>query len=372
MTTNFIRAYCDRAAMADAAPGTPIRFVASTENIARDGMIIEAAGWDLSAYKANPVFLWCHFYDQPPIGRADASVEAKQLIADVVFDQGDEFARNIERKYRTGFMNAVSVGWNTIEMKPGTTPIITQAELLDVSAVPVPADPSALAERHARGLADLNRSLSLILSNDDPRSAIPPHSTDKAPEDAPWDGPAEMAACPAEEAPLRRMTAWVDDEGDPNAKQSYKLPHHLHAGEVIWKGVAAAMARLLQSDTQIPDSDRKGVFVHLERHYKQFDKEAPEFRTNEELAALTPDLIRGLFLEGEDRLSPELFVEETRIGAVLSARNRTDLEQARQLIADVIERASKEEPKTEQHAQPLSQAARDQLVAVRLSQAFKL
>jgi len=86
---------------------------------------------------------------------------------------------------------------------------------------------------------------------------------------------------------------------DPSRKEAYRLPHHLASGEVVWAGVAAAMAALLQPATQIPEADGRGVYNHLERHYKQFGKEAPEFRTAAELALLRPDQVAGLFLEGE-------------------------------------------------------------------------
>jgi hypothetical protein len=35
----------------------------------------------------------------------------------------DEFARQVERKYRNGFINAVSVGWDTLEMAPSDNPV---------------------------------------------------------------------------------------------------------------------------------------------------------------------------------------------------------------------------------------------------------
>lgn len=56
----------------------------------------------------------------------------------MTFDPDDEFARAIERKCRNGFLNTVSVGWDS----RGDT-----NELLDISAVPVPGDPDALMER---------------------------------------------------------------------------------------------------------------------------------------------------------------------------------------------------------------------------------
>lgn len=322
---DYFRAYVDRQhpseRAADGAPDSgPIRFIASTENIARDGMIIKADGWQLDNYRKNPVVLWAHGYGSMPIGRADVEIEDNRLLAIVTFDQEDDFARQVESKYRRGFLNAVSVSWETKAIEKAANPdvraIVTEAELFDISAVPVPADPDALKQHQLRGLADLGDSLMRLLEPPTERKAIPPHSTAKAPEDAPWDGPGEVAKAEGA-AQLRRMHAWVNDEMDADMKQAYKLPHHkAEDGQVVWRGVAAAMARLLQASTQIPDADQRGTYAHLARHYEQFDREPPGFRTNAELAALGPEEIHGLFLEGEPELLPDLFPERAEDGSV--------------------------------------------------------
>lgn len=497
----YMRAYCDRAAAEQGKPGDPIRFVASTEGKKRDGKNLRSADWRFDNYKGNPVVLWCHQYmgQTLPIGRAEAGIDGDKAIADVVFDQEDAFARSVESKYRRGFLHAVSVGWNDVS-EGGRV----YHDLMDISAVPVPADPQALKMQSARAVYDvmaeleqmteeiqddaelspvllrkrvldaldrtvaaasnkpdksaastrtpagkmtvgnwfeastrgdinglidwlfsqgiIDRDEMIVLINcldsalaiftqaidatgnlrdrefpmwraaqfaktcaeaSEPppsaatgehgkRGAIPPHTTPKADENAEWDAAAEVGKCPAEEEPLRRMHAWVDAEAEPNLKSAYKLPHHTAEGNVVWKGVAAAMARLMQQDTDIPDGDRKDTYVHLERHYKQFDKTAPEFRTNAELAVLGAGEIRGLFLEGEEKYLPprpdfefrslryaatgELiavrgigkdgaeceFEISARAGAVLNARNRGDLERAVDLVQGVLERAKTE------------------------------
>jgi hypothetical protein len=104
------------------------------------------------------------------------------------------------------------------------------------------------------------------------KGAIPPHTTPMADEDTPWDGPAVVAELPNERAVLRRVHAWVDDEGDPDVKNSYKFPHHLADGRVVLRGVNNAMARLSQAT--IPAGDRDGVERHLRRHQEQFNKDA--------------------------------------------------------------------------------------------------
>ena len=156
---DFLRGYREK--QEPGQEGEPIRFIASTEGIGRDGYVIEASGWDLENYRKNPVVLWGHDYmgQRLPIGKAEVEVKGKQLVADVMFDQQDQFARDIESKYRRGFLNAVSVGWDTLEVRPpkdGKPPVIIRAELLDVSGVPVGGDPDALAAREARALIALS------------------------------------------------------------------------------------------------------------------------------------------------------------------------------------------------------------------------
>jgi HK97 family phage prohead protease len=128
----------------------------------------------------------------------------------------------------------------------------------------------ALAALHAVGI--LTNGLEEVS-----KGAIPPHTTPKADEDTPWSAASVLRALPNERAKLRLVHAWVDPEGDPDAKGSYKLPHHLADGKVVWKGVAAAGAALQggRGGVNIPQGDVAGVRRHLARHYAQFDKTPP-------------------------------------------------------------------------------------------------
>ncbi len=107
---------------------------------------------------------------------------------------------------------------------------------------------------------------------------IPPHrSPGIADEDEPWDGPGEVARAEGAEA-LRRMHAWVDSNGDPDAKSSYKLPHHRAAdGYLVPRGLFAAAAALQggRGGVDIPAADVPGVKRHLEEHYRELDRTAP-------------------------------------------------------------------------------------------------
>jgi len=153
------------------------------------------------------------------------------------------------------------------------------------------------------------------------KGVIPYKEYPTADEDTPWNGPEEVANAEIED--LKIMCAWYDSE-NPDVKSSYKLPHHRASDyKVVWNGVRAAMAALLgaRGGVNIPESDKKGVYNHLAKHYKQFDKEVPPFKEIEE--------------------------EETgkKEGRVLSAKNRAIIKKAIDVLTELYNAT---EPPTDQ------------------------
>lgn len=132
----------------------------SAETVDRDGDLLLAAGARLDNYRRNPVVIWAHDYRLPPIGRATdlrvvpgEGVEASTEFADT------PFAQEIAGLYRGKFLTAFSVGFiptasggPSREGQTGLT--ITEWELLEYSAVPVPANPDALAKAAVGGGSD--------------------------------------------------------------------------------------------------------------------------------------------------------------------------------------------------------------------------
>lgn len=106
---------------------------------------------------------------------------------------------------------------------------------------------------------------------------LPVHDTEVV--DRPWDADREVSEIPddAGQAVLRRMYVWQDPEGDPDTKAAFKLPHHeVEDGEpraANVNGVRAALSRLGQEDTEIPESDRPGCERHLRAHLDRFNEE---------------------------------------------------------------------------------------------------
>ena len=130
----------------------PMSFIISTDDEDRHGDVIVAEGWRLDSYLANPVFLWAHDYARPVIGRAvEVWREPHRLLARMKFAPTG-FAQEVALLYRSGYQRGVSVGFKPLRYeerrndKTGAFLGIRflEQELLETSAVPVPANGHAL------------------------------------------------------------------------------------------------------------------------------------------------------------------------------------------------------------------------------------
>lgn len=144
----------------------------------RFGDTIQPAGMRNANYRNNPVVLWAHNYDMPPIAKSLwERPDEKGVRICMQFDTRDE-AMEIYRLYREGYLNAFSIGFLPIaferifENNVLTGLNFTDWELIECSAVPVPANPNALQDALARGLVRSEVILSAMRpdgahSNDD-------------------------------------------------------------------------------------------------------------------------------------------------------------------------------------------------------------
>ena len=135
-----------------------IRFIISDGSLDRDRDTINVQGWNLTNFVKNPVVLWAHQHHSVPIGKgANIGVEDDALMADAIFVGADimPFADMVFQLYKGGFMNAVSVGFlpdeRVFSEDQGGIKFLTQ-ELLEFSAVPVPANPNALQVARSGGI----------------------------------------------------------------------------------------------------------------------------------------------------------------------------------------------------------------------------
>ena len=138
-----------------------VRFTISKEVVDRDGDILRASGVDFTNYMKNPVFLSFHNSREFPLGKVTRFwVEGNSVKADVYFptieelstnpDQASEKAKLVDftyNCYKTGMLNAVSVGFIPLEWVETENGFdILKWELLEFSAVAVPANQDAIAE----------------------------------------------------------------------------------------------------------------------------------------------------------------------------------------------------------------------------------
>lgn len=155
------------------------------------------------------------------------------------------------------------------------------------------------------------------VDNVEEKSIIPFKHFPLADEGTAWNGPRETTAADVED--LKLMCVWYDAENADN-KGAYKLPHHMQSNKnTVWRAVAASMAVLLgaRGGVDIPANEKRGVYNHLVKHYKEFDKEPPEFRSYSDIE------LKSMF-------------PEEKAGAELSIKNKERLSKARDLLNEIL------------------------------------
>lgn len=238
------------------------------------------------------------------------------LRVEAELDPNLSYVNDLKANLRNGNITGMSFGFHVIKDDWSTEEATTadgktvqvdvrrilEVRLIEVSAVTFPAYEDTDAHLRSIKRALLRRrdidaiarrskfrpELAALLDElPEARKAIPPHSTPTS--DAPWDGPANVKRIP-DDAPastLRMCFAWVDPDGDPTAKSSYKFPHHFVDAD---GRVGAASIRACQNGiailngarggADIPDADRQGVYDHLARHLRDADIEPPELKAS--------------------------------------------------------------------------------------------
>ncbi len=296
------------------------KVIASTEDLDRYNEIIDQSGWVLDSYMKNPVILWAHDHTQLPIGVADkVYVDGDKLIVEGRFAPADAnpMAEQVKKLYDAKIIRTVSVGflgleWVDFDDGDGTVKRKwIKQELLEVSFVPVPANPHAISL-----IKQKNLDYSLV----DFKAVVPFAKTPKAEEDTAWDKTKALEAVrkwassdgsgdkdKIDWNKYKKAFAWYDPDNKENFS-GYKLPHHtVQDGKlvVVWNGVKAAMAALLgaRGGVNIPEDERRAVYNHLAEHYKQFDKEVPEFKSVLEALAERIEKLEVISIKLNDKVN---------------------------------------------------------------------
>ena len=125
--------------------GEKLVAVASTAVVDRQGEIVSVEGWDLKNFNNNPIMLWAHDHTIPAIGvakntRVEGAGGNARLIFEPEFHTITEEARAIKQMFDEKILNSFSVGFRPLDMEGNK---YTSQELLEISAVNVPANPEA-------------------------------------------------------------------------------------------------------------------------------------------------------------------------------------------------------------------------------------
>ena len=144
--------------------GNKTTVVASTPTSDRYDDVV-APSWNLDRYKSNPVVVWGHDYNLVPVGKTtDLQMDGDNLVATIEWDDNasNPLGQTVARQFREGYLNAVSVGFSPGKSTPRRSlpkdhpayaakgMYFESNELLEISAVSIPANSEALAIRAKR------------------------------------------------------------------------------------------------------------------------------------------------------------------------------------------------------------------------------
>jgi HK97 family phage prohead protease len=127
----------------------PLDFVLSDETVDRMGDVIRVDGWDLKAFRKNPIALMGHSHESVIGVWENVRVEGKKLLGRLKLAKPgtSELIDTVRSLIDQRILKAVSVGFQPLEANPrkGGGYDFTKASLHEVSLVSVPANPNALA-----------------------------------------------------------------------------------------------------------------------------------------------------------------------------------------------------------------------------------
>lgn len=129
-----------------------VRFKISDNSPDRMGEVVDQASWDFKSYLKNPIILWGHNPDEPEnvLGTAaslETASDGSYTEAELRFDTDiNPKAALVYNQIKAGTINTVSVGFipHTMEFEDDI-PVLKDNELLEISVVPIPANPRAIA-----------------------------------------------------------------------------------------------------------------------------------------------------------------------------------------------------------------------------------
>lgn len=130
---------------------------ASVPCVDRSNEYIDGRAYDLTEYKQNPVYLWCHDRKGLPLGTANVLAKAYDgdewgLFGEFEHNPNYDFAMQVYDCYRRGYLKGFSAGFaptakDYVIHPESRTKVLrfTGARLFEISAVPIPDNALAMA-----------------------------------------------------------------------------------------------------------------------------------------------------------------------------------------------------------------------------------
>lgn len=135
---------------AKSLPYGQVEVIVSSSALDRHGETIQVNGINTKRFMENPVILWAHDYESLPIGKAVKTWKSEgKLMARIQFMTDIlPFADVVYQLILAGAVNAVSIGGIVQEYGESKGKVdysnITKMEMIELSVVPVGANPEAL------------------------------------------------------------------------------------------------------------------------------------------------------------------------------------------------------------------------------------
>lgn len=320
-----------------------ISFTLTKRVVDRDSEVIEPKGIKLDNFKKNPVFLWAHDMYSPPIGKVLVNTivqDEEKIEADVQFDLDDAFARMIYDKYKKKILNAGSIRF--IPLTFGKEPVmpkqqgatIVESELLEFSAVPIPANAAALAKAFEGDETPFKDKIKSFLENDN-FDHTPEGWVDMLNKLSEEKQMAEQEPEQEEEEEVivepNQFTSFTIKTDEVKANDIYRIVQtednfHLEKmptfeEEMIkhpyfkaynlneWDGIAKAMVDLISCTQEDLPDDAADIYEFLSTKYIELEKEPPEFSLSKQITEESQedrDITKDI---DEIMKSPELFTQ---------------------------------------------------------------
>jgi hypothetical protein len=226
-----------------------------------------APDWKLDRYQG--LVAWAHDYTLPPVGKVtDLGMDGDSLIASIQWDdsEANPLGRTVAHQFREGFLSAVSVGFAPGKSTPrkelpedhpaagkaGT--YFTGNELLEISAVPLGANPEAVAirakmwglepdpvQRHVLNVTEDEDTITITMAKETEEEAEPEEEPESEAE--------------TEEETQEEEADQVDLWGPEPTKATSDTPAPVKAAtDALEATVRATLLELLGYDSQVQDA----------------------------------------------------------------------------------------------------------------------